>query len=345
MTRAYNTATTQQNSGGALSPITAGKNACINGGFDIWQRGTSFASSASSYIYTSDRWLFVGGSFATGRTLSRQASGLTGIQYCGRLQRDSGNTSTQPLYLHQTLETAESLRFAGQTITLSFYARVGANYSGSNSMSLIIASGTGTDQQVTSFTGNANIYSNTFTTLSTSWQRFTATVAVGSTATELGFYFFYTPSGTAGAADYLETTGFQLELGSVATPFSRAGGTIQGELAACQRYFIAYNNVGSGSFRLSLGLQNSTTTAIMTLALPVSMRTIPSASFSAIGHWTVNNYINQPTLTSSSINTSGSSNESVNIAGNWTSAIGSLGAAIEMTANNTAARYYLSSEL
>ena len=37
MTRAYNTATTQQNTGGAVAGVTAGKNAVINGAFDIWK--------------------------------------------------------------------------------------------------------------------------------------------------------------------------------------------------------------------------------------------------------------------------------------------------------------------
>jgi hypothetical protein len=53
MTRAYNTATTQQNTGGAVAGVTAGKNLVINGGFEIWQRGTSFTPGAS-INYTAD---------------------------------------------------------------------------------------------------------------------------------------------------------------------------------------------------------------------------------------------------------------------------------------------------
>src|SRR5210317_2024163 len=46
------------------------KNRIINGNFDIWQRGTSFSVTASTNIYTADRWRFVGAGF-TG-TLTRQ---------------------------------------------------------------------------------------------------------------------------------------------------------------------------------------------------------------------------------------------------------------------------------
>ena len=34
----------------------AGKNFIINGGFDFWQRGTTF-TSPSSWTYSADRWL------------------------------------------------------------------------------------------------------------------------------------------------------------------------------------------------------------------------------------------------------------------------------------------------
>ena len=208
-------------------------NAVINGGFDIWQRGTSIANTAT-YVYSADRWQ-QGGSAA--QTTSRQTSSLTGIQYCARVQRNSGSTSTTVVAVNVSMESADSYRFAGQTVTFSFYARAGANYSSASSvLGVYVQSGTGTDQNANSgYTGAAAVI-NQNATLTTSWQRFQYTAAVGSTASEIGLSFYYTPVGTAGANDYFEVTGVQLELGSIATNFKRAGGTIQGELAACQRY-------------------------------------------------------------------------------------------------------------
>ena len=54
MTRAYNTATTQQNSGGAVSPFIAGKNKIINGDFRINQR--AFTSTTTDGTFGFDRW-------------------------------------------------------------------------------------------------------------------------------------------------------------------------------------------------------------------------------------------------------------------------------------------------
>jgi hypothetical protein len=253
-------------------------NAFINGGFDIWQRGTSIASTASPVTgtYTADRFRI---NQNTGKTVSRQASSLTGIQYCARVQRDSGNTGTGGINLGSDLESADSYRFAGQTVTFSFYARAGANYSSASSaLTITVVTGTGTDQNSFSgFTGQSTIIGQT-ATLTTSWQRFTYTAAVGSNATQIGAQFSYTPVGTAGAADYFELTGVQLELGSVPTTFKRSGsggGTIQGELSACQRYY--YRNSGDGATFLGSGLASSTTAGAFFYKFAQTMRVVPTA--------------------------------------------------------------------
>lgn len=220
--------------------VAGGKNRAVNGGFDWWQRGTSLAISNAATTYLADRWAAYRP--ATGSTVSRQTTSdttnLPTIQYCSRVQRDSGNTSTSLISYYNMFESINSIPYAGQTVTFSFYARRGANYSAaSNGLLVVLKTGTGTDQNVYSgFTGATNAVLQT-ATLTTTWQRFTYTATLASSITQIATGFEFTPVGTAGAADYFEVTGVQLELGSTATTFSRAGGTIQGELAACQRYY------------------------------------------------------------------------------------------------------------
>jgi hypothetical protein len=247
MARSRSTADTQTASGGPVSPSIAGKNAVINGGFDIWQRGTSVSIAGSSTGYTADRWFFTGATNAS--TISRQVTGdttnLPNIQYCARVQRNSGQTGTGGMSFNQSFETVNSIPFAGKTATISFYARKGANYSPTNSaLEVDFYYGTGTDQNVgTGYTG-VGALGNTVT-LTTTWQRFTYTATLPTSVTELAAYFYWVPTGTAGTNDYFEITGVQLELGSTATPFSRAQGTIQGELAACQRYYQKSYDTGT----------------------------------------------------------------------------------------------------
>jgi len=250
----------------------AGKNAVINGGMDIWQRGTSFVSMAGT-AYTADRWQIDSGD--TNWTISRVASGLTGFQYALRYQRNSGSTSTAVAALAQSIETINSVPFAGQTVTLSFRVRAGANYSPTSSnLSVHFSYGTGTDQGVLSgFTGQADLVNNGIT-LTTSWQTFTFTVAVPATATELGFWVQEFATGTAGTNDYFDITGVQLELGSVATPFSRAGGSIGGELALCQRYYYQESSGAAVSYASSSN--QTATSASVIVNFPVTMRAVPS---------------------------------------------------------------------
>ncbi len=257
------------------------QNAVYNSGFDVWQRGTSSTANgnAAATGYTADRWqsVYTSGSMTTSRQATNDTVNLPNIQYCARVQRNSGQTSTNNVIISQTLETIDSIRFTGQTVTLSFWARAGANYSGASSgLIATLVYGTGTDQNVLfNFNGSGAVVSGT-KTLTTTWQRFSITGTVATTATELGYYFYYAGVGTAGANDYFEITGVQLETGSVATPFNRMSGTIQGELAACQRYY--YRNVANGAFTVlsTLGAAETATSCRFTIQHPVTMRIAPT---------------------------------------------------------------------
>jgi hypothetical protein len=218
----------------------AGKNRAINGGMDVWQRGTSFSVAANTSAYTADRWSVRTTQANMANTVSRQTvsdtTNLPTIQYCARVQRNLAQTGANFLIFEQGFETVNSIPLAGQTVTLSFYARAGANFSAASSTLVSsIVNGTGTDQMPGVYTGGN--YPTQNNTLTTTWKRFTQTLTIPTTATEVGIQLYYTTVGVAGAADYFEITGVQLELGSTATTFSRAGGDIQGELAACQRYY------------------------------------------------------------------------------------------------------------
>jgi hypothetical protein len=227
----------------------AGRNFTINGGFDVWQRGTSFATGALNYF--ADRWQSARVAQVAGMTISRQTTGdttnLPFIQYCARVQRDSGNSSTNSLVINTAFETTNSIPLAGKTVTLSFYARAGANYSPTSSaLTYKLETGTGTDQNNLSgsFTGVATPISAT-ATLTTTWQRFQTSATLASTATQIGLQFAAAVTGTAGANDYFEITGVMLSVGSVAQQFARAGVTLQGEYELAKRYFEFIGNGGT----------------------------------------------------------------------------------------------------
>ena len=223
-------------SGASLTGIPSFKqNIVKNGGFDVWQRGTSFTyTSGKNFI--ADRWWVTPNSGA--HTQTREAAGLDGFNYCLRMQRNASQTAVGVVYLNNEFESRDSMQFRGKKLTLSFYARKGANFSQANSyLTSNVASGTGTDQTLsTGFTGGVNLISQN-NTLTTSWQRFTHTTGsvLATTVNQIAIQFTTAHEGTAGAADYYEITGVQLEEGDSATDFvHRSYGE---ELALCQRYF------------------------------------------------------------------------------------------------------------
>ena len=254
------------------------RNVVLNSSMQIFQRGISTTITTTSYV--ADRWQAYrsgGGATAT-RQVTGDTTNLPNIQYCLRIARDNANASTNTIELAQSIETINSIPFAGKTVTFSFYARKGADYSPtSGNLLVLLAQGTGTDQNVISgFTGNSYIV-NQSQALTATWTRYTYTATVGTTATQLATYFTMSPTGTAGAADYFEITGVQLEVGSQASPYCTATGTFQGELAACQRYYYRVTPPTGSYHRYGAAQCTSTTSASVIIPYAVTMRTAPTA--------------------------------------------------------------------
>lgn len=259
----------------------AGKNKVINGDFGIWQRGTTFSNPAS-LAYTADRFaIYYDGAGAT-RTISQQTfttgtapvAGYEGKYFYRYAVSVAGSSNTANL-LRQYIEDVQT--FAGQTATISFWAKAASALT-MPSIQVTQNFGTGgspsagVDTTVTSSVA-----------VTTSWQRFTYTVSVPSisgktlgtgnnSALELRFFL------PVGASTFtFDIWGVQMEAGSVATAFQTATGTIQGELAACQRYYYRFPSNGNNNQTYATGFAATTGFIIAPMFMPVTMRTTPTS--------------------------------------------------------------------
>ena len=237
--------------------IAGGRNFCINGGFDVWQRSTS--SSSNNGYFTADRWAQYNA--AGSGTYAQTTSVPAGQRYAMRFTSSADGTLPG---IYMAFETSDVVRLAGQTVTVSAWLKS----SGSIAGNIQLNSATGTDQAWnTTFT----LVSTTSVTTSTSWVRYSGQFAIPSNATSLRLDIY---SGAVANAGTFEIAGVQMELGSVATNFSRAGGTIQGELAACQRYY--YFLASGADTHFANGNYNTGSLLRAMISFPVAMRTTPS---------------------------------------------------------------------
>jgi hypothetical protein len=254
------------------------KNRIINGAMAVNQRGggTSLAFSGAT-AYGLDRWNGWRGAYAANLDMSQQA-GFSGYQYCLRAQRTSGTSSTQNMNVSQIIETLNCADLAGQTITLSGNIRAGANYSGGGVA--IVLYGVSTTDATVGNLSNGSIFSSfasTSASITTTASTFTLSGTVPAGTKTIAVQFSWTPTGTAGAADYIELVGVQLEKGSTATSFDyRPYGT---ELALCQRYYWKFLPNLSRTY-FGTGQALATSIAYGCINLPVTMRTTPTISTS-----------------------------------------------------------------
>jgi hypothetical protein len=255
----------------------AGKNKIMNADFGIWQRGTSFSNPSTTFI--ADRWLasITGGS---GGTASRQtftpATAPVAPYESAYYLRMASNAGATYLELTQKVEDVRSL--AGQSVTISFWAKASSSITFTPLLRQNFGSGgsasvdtTGTVQAIAS----------------SSWTRYIVSVTVpslsGKTIGTSSFLQFtlYSSAGTT-ASNTVEFWGLQLETGSKATPFQTASGnSISGELAMCRRYIYNPFYEESGANKaIATANAISTTQAHPAVILP-NMRIAPSQTSTA----------------------------------------------------------------
>ena len=249
------------------SAFFAGKNKIINGNCSIWQRGTSFSIGAFDPRYTTDRWyLFVG----TGsNTVARESTTVpTGATYATKW---TSGTAGATFGMYQIIESLNSQSLAGQTITIS--AQV-TGTTGKNARVTVDYSTTVDAAAGASFTGiggssiSSTVTSGTFSTVT-----FTGVVPANAKTVRMGIQ----SNDTFASSEFIIWGNAQLEAGSVATAFQTATGTIQGELAACQRYYWRQSFTGGYYAPLGVGSATSTTTAWIVVNNPVTMRIPPTS--------------------------------------------------------------------
>jgi Carbohydrate binding domain len=338
MTSAVAIGLSQDNGGGAVAPFLAGKNKILNSDFSIWQRGTSTTSGG----FLADRW-FSNWDGSGGTTTLSQQTFTTGTApvagyesaYFFRFNRSVGvSGGTYGILLGQRIEDVRV--FAGQTVTVSYWAKADASRSFGVNFFQNFGSG-----------GSSQVYTSVATpTLTTSWARYSHTITLPSISGKTigsGSYLLldFEPTSNSGTFIY-DFWGVQLEAGSVATPFTTATGTLQGELAACQRYYWRLTAANNNYTTFCIGANYSSTQAYYAMRPPVTMRATPSQSASSAGNFSTYNGSGGVTL--SSISNDILNPDSFAIVGNVSSGL-TAGYAARLGANNTSAYIEWSAEL
>ena len=243
------------------------RNLIINGGFDVWQRGTSF----TLIEYTADRWYQTWNGSGTTRSTTKinpaQSLWDTVGSKAIRVANTGAPTGQTTNRLEQRIE--DVTRVSNKDVTLSFWAKADA----AATYSVDIEQNFGSGGSSTVAVGSQNV------SITTSWTYFTVTFTLPSISTA-----------TIGSSHYLavifnlplnatfgfELTGVQLEVGDTATPFEHR--SYSDQLQACQRYYnyVTGNDITAHGYKYMSA--SRTLSTLGSFSFPTQMRSAPSAA-------------------------------------------------------------------
>lgn len=200
------------------------KNLLINGGFDVWQRGTSFTGLTSGQYVSDMHYVSPEGSSTI--DIAKQSNvyvdGLGNVNTC-KMTFTTPPATILGTDLGYKLEPEEMRKYIGKTLNLSFYVRA------SESMDAQVA-----QYYSTGITEQNHVYS-----ITTSWQRISCQLTLSSSTTFTAAFWFlqYLRINTVGMSvnSWVEVAGVQMEVGDIATDFEPT--SYGEELTKCRRYF------------------------------------------------------------------------------------------------------------
>jgi hypothetical protein len=224
------------------------RNRLFNGSYAVAQRGTTFASGSNDDdTYNLDRWYVLSDGNDVVDITQNTADAPPNQKFCIALDVE---TEDDKFGVAQIIENINCADLQGQTVTLSFQAKVSATTKLDNVKCAIVA-WSGTADSVTSDiisawgaegTNPTLIANATFENspanlnVTTDWATYTVSAPIDTASTNNVIVFIWSDVTDTTAGDFLYLAGVQLEAGSVATPFERRPYGM--ELALCQRYFV-----------------------------------------------------------------------------------------------------------
>lgn len=276
-------------------------NRIINGSFRVAQRGTSFTAATTPTndddSYLLDKWILLSDGNDIVDVTQNSAAAPDAASLCCALDVETAN---KKFGIMQIIENKDCDGLIGETVTLSFKAKVSATTKLDNIKAAII-SWSGTADSITSdivsawgnegtaptLIANAT-YENTPANLgvTTDWATYSLSAAIDTSGAKNIFVFIWSDVTDTTAGDFLYLTDVQLEKGAVATEFEHRPFALEERL--CQHRFYTISHTGAGAPLMTNGAYANATTFYFPISIP-KMSGQPAVSIAGGGFTLVHN--------------------------------------------------------
>lgn len=239
------------------------RNQLSNGGFDIWNAGTSFTAISG---YGPDRWRHTAGSRSSSRQNFSDAERLLyGSRYFYRMDTTVGGAT----FDNSIFQTNEGHHLAGKYVTVSLLCKTSI----ASTVNVQI-------RQYNNIGGTYNSIDGVAIATTTSWQRYTFTLLVplpnGTIGDSPMWWLSIVFPGTAMVMDMAQ---IQVELGKKFRGFEHRPTAI--DQSICDRYFYSWNPNAIGSV-FGTGYSATTTSPQIYIPFPTRMYKVPTLETSGV---------------------------------------------------------------